>query len=104
MRETPFDQLRGTLPCYCYSDQPDGCVCSDCERALPHYHRRQKGKRLDLPPMPSAQRAWCLSEVRSVEGMGAEAQELEREGTEDRWFACYVIDAWVEYCRDKGLI
>lgn len=95
--QTPFDEIGSTLPCKCFNDRRS-CLCQDGERALHHYAAKNT-----LPPMTPEQRAWCLAEVRSVEGMDSETRELE-DGADDNTYAHYTLRAWIEYCRDKGLI
>lgn len=49
--------------------------------------------------MTPAQRAWCISEIASVEGY--EAEDWLR--LSDAELARGVLDAWRDYARDKGL-
>lgn len=46
------------------------------------------------------QREWCLSEIARVEGY--DRKDYEQGTSTD--LACGVLDAWTDYCRDKGLM
>jgi hypothetical protein len=50
--------------------------------------------------MTIAEREWCLDEIGQVEGYerNEHTQDLDAD------LARTVIDAWVAYCRDKGLL
>lgn len=79
----------------CAPNYPMGCVCTSAERAI----RAWKEGRM-TEPMTIEQRAWCLSQIASVEGYNAanysDASDVNlAEGT---------LDAWLDYCRDKGLL
>lgn len=80
--------------CVCFSDgTSDGCICPAAERALRAISRG------DYELTDSA-REWALSQVASVEGYERSAYE----GLADRHVAQGVLDAWTDYCRDKGLM
>ena len=81
--------------CVCYGPASDGCLCPDTERAL----RAYIAGRL-MPPMTPEQREWCLTEISSVEGY----TRAEYEGVDDAGLARGVLEAWVSYCRDIGLL
>jgi hypothetical protein len=50
--------------------------------------------------MTAEQRDWCLNEIASVEGYS----RSDFEGECDGGLARGVLDAWRDYCRDKGLL
>jgi len=83
-----------SLNCYCYSDRCEPCVCGITEKAL-------RGWSADLlPPMTKEQREWCLQEIDSVEGYERKTWETVGDGL----LANGVLNAWRDYCRDKGMI
>jgi hypothetical protein len=53
-----------------------------------------------LPPMTIDQILWCLKEIDSVEGHSDDDHLKDT----DAELARGVINAWTDYCRDKGLI
>lgn len=55
---------------------------------------------VEIPPMTPEQREWCLNEIDTVEGY----ERKHYEGSPDELVANGVLSAWVDYCRDKGLI
>ena len=72
------------------------CTCPEQERALRAYVSR-----FPAPPlMNGKQRDWCLSEIGSVEGWRREDHVADT----DQVLARAVLDAWTDYCRDKGLL
>lgn len=81
--------------CFCMGSM-DGCVCLPMERAM----RAWKLKEGSMPPMTPEQREACLHEIGQVEGYS----RADYESTDDATLAGGVIDAWTDYCRDKGLI
>lgn len=95
--KTPFDHFRG-LPCMCYGNI-DECVCPDGEMALRHYAKCHIMPVHPMPPMTVEQRDWCLREIDRVEGF----ESVDYERSTDSDLACTVLQAWIEYCRDKGL-
>lgn len=81
-----------TVPCCMGSD---GCICGSSERVLRGYISGTS-----LPQMSEKQREWCLEEIGSVEGFDrADYAELT-----DADLARGVLNAWLEYCRDKGMV
>ena len=72
-----------------------GCLCPPVERAL----RGWSSGKLTVP-MTKNQREYCLKEIAMVEGHTRE----EHEQDNDRQLALSVIDAWVDYSRDKGML
>ena len=79
---------------YLNADNP--CVCSIDERVLRAYSRSD----ILLETMTPEQRDWCLSEIESVEGY----DRADYESSDDADLARGVLDAWQDYCRDKGLL
>lgn len=91
-----FDGL--TAPC-CWdgtANAGDPCACGADERILRGYADRLPS----LPPMTPEQRAWCLDEIGSVEGY----ERRDYEGYPDHDLAHAVLCAWIDYCRDKGML
>lgn len=86
------------MNCQCIAQPaPPGsyCICGLEERAL----RAFKGGCAPNPMTPK-QREWCLDEIGSVEGY----ERSDFEDATDANLATNVIGAWVDYCRDKGLL
>jgi hypothetical protein len=82
-------------PRCCMGD--DGCVCPAQERALRGWMRSDPM----LPSMSEVQREWCLREIDQVEGH----YRVDYEGiSSDEELARGVLNAWTDYCRDKGLM
>lgn len=81
-----------TVSCSCYEDRE--CECGQTERALRAWSGGQYQQ-----PMTSEQREWCLGEIDNVEGFTRESFVA----ASDADLARGVIDAWLDYCRDKGL-
>lgn len=85
-------------PCSCgfprHCGSGDG-FCTSTERALRHWAASGK-----MPSMTEEQRFYCLSEIGQVEGYRRE----DYEHNSDRDLARGVLDAWTDYCRDKGLM
>lgn len=80
----------------CYSgDMAAGCVCPDSEKSL-----RMFSAGMNSTPMTPEQREECLKEISSIEGY----DRADYEHLEDKWLAKGVLHAWVDYCRDKGLL
>jgi hypothetical protein len=50
--------------------------------------------------MTPEQRAWCLDEIGSIEGYNRADYEGETDGN----LARTVLSAWLDLCRDKGLV
>ena len=91
---SPLDLLAPDT-CVCYGPTAEGCVCGDTERALRAY-----ADGYPLPPMTAAQREWCLQEIDHVESFPRE----EYEHLLDSNLARGVLEAWVAYCQDLGLL
>ena len=81
-----------TVECQCDVQE---CVCGTEERVL----RAFIDRKVNLP-MNSAQREWCLQELDSVEGFSRK----DYTQSDDSQLARGVLDAWHEYCLDKGLL
>ena len=80
-------------PCACYHDG-SRCACEPNERALRNY-----ASGTDSPqPMTAEQREWCLDEIDGVEGYS----RSDYEKHDDSGLASGVLEAWRDYCRDKG--
>lgn len=88
---SPLDVL---APEKCLCGYGDCCVCPDTERALRH------AMETPHPFFSAEQRDWCLSEICKVEGYCRENYET----APDPQLARGVINAWTDYCRDKGLL
>ncbi len=73
-----------------------GCLCGPAERVLRAYADAELG----LPPMTPEQREWCLTEIDSTEGNSRKNHTNDT----DPQLALSVLSAWVDYCRDKGLL
>jgi hypothetical protein len=86
----------GGCPCYPEPEPGDLCVCCSVERVL----RLYAGGVEKMPPMTPEQRYECLEEIASVEGY----ERDDYVGETDQHLASGVLYAWVDYCRDKGLL
>ena len=73
------------------------CLCPEDERVLRAY---AYSDRHCLPAMSAELRAWCSREIVSVEGWTAEGHDT----MSDRNLARDVLEAWMDFCRDKGLL
>lgn len=80
--------------CHCYGT-PEHCVCGETEKAL----RGWCNGRITQKMTPD-QREWCLQEIDSVEGY----ERQHYQTCSDELLANGVLSAWVDYCRDKGLL
>lgn len=91
------DPIPATV-CQCYLNPvlAEQCECPDAERAL----RAWTGQSPLVPAMTPEQREWCLSEIDSVEGY----RRSDYESDTDAHVARGVLDAWTDFCRDKGLL
>jgi hypothetical protein len=89
---TPLDSL---APDHCLCEHPHGCVCAAREKAI-----RFIIEDGEAPPLTDEQREWCLAEIDRVEGFSRE----DCADMHDMDLAQTVLDAWTDYCRDKGLI
>lgn len=88
---SPLDILAGS-DCVCGMD--DSCCCPPTERAL-----RRSISAVDIV-FTSEQREWCLREIDRVEGYKRE----DYAGVITCDLARGVLDAWTDFCRDKGLL
>lgn len=75
-------------------DGETGCACPPTERAL-RFIADDKACTLS-----TADRTWCLAEIGRVEGFAV--ADYERANDPD--LARGVLDAWLSFCRDKGLL
>ena len=80
----------------CCDPSPDGCICPPMERALRGWMRQDSF----LTPMTPEQREACLAEIDRVEGHS----RTDHDGADDAQIARGVLDAWTDFCRDKGLL
>lgn len=85
------------VPCLCHDagpvDDGPGCMCGVSERVLRHVAR---GKATLTPD----QKEWALQEIDSVEGH----TRRDWDTAPDSEVAHGVLNAWHDYCRDKGLL
>lgn len=72
------------------------CACGPEERVL----RAYADSTLTLPPMTDEQREWCLDEIGGIEGYDRDEHVQDSDVT----LAWTVLHAWVDYCRDKGML
>lgn len=93
-KPTAFDDV-STLPLNCCMGN-DPCICGHAERVLRGYIAHNPS----LSPMTTVQRDWCLDEIGSVEGH--ERHDYVEYADDD--LASATLSAWVDYCRDKGLM
>lgn len=77
----------------CSSEDVGECACGKAERYLRYLLNSGK-------PLTDEQRAWCLSEIERVEGYDRADYEAEPSHVVARG----VLNAWTDYCRDKGLM
>lgn len=94
MKANPFDQV--IVKCCCSVGEAVGCQCGPIERVLRTYMNNPS----ELPPMNPTQREWCLLEIKSVEGYNSKEHETDT----DAQLARTVLSAWMDYCRDKGML
>ena len=88
----PYSNLR--LVCWCFNGKE--CICGDEEKVLRHYAGRKP-----LPPMTVKQRQWCIEQItQSDEG----AQPEHLEVLDDADLARTVLDSWLDYCRNMGML
>ena len=80
------------VPCQCNRGT---CICPPEKTAL-----RAWVKKNQTTSMTAEQRTWCLDEIASVEGF----DPADYEHLPDDQLARGVLNAWTEYCRDKGLL
>ena len=83
--------------CQCFpcSTADERCMCPQNEWALRCYIHGES-----IRPMTVPEREWCLDEIGQVEGY----ERAEHENDSDADLANTVLRAWVDYCRDKGLL
>ena len=84
------------VPCVCEGLTEDMCLCGQvggAEKCL-RFVKAVDGV------LTAEQREWCLKEIDKVEGH----TRKDFEGQPDRDVAGGVLDAWTDYCRDKGLL
>ena len=94
-RPRAIDPTPWPEPRCCMGDS--GCICPTEERALRGWMRGDPYIR----DMSEDQREWCLREIERVEGHYRE----DHEGiSNDAELARGVLNAWTDYCRDKGLL
>lgn len=87
-----------------FNDDPGCCMgtengnqqCYGCPREERALHAIMAGR---YRAMTQAERDWCKRQIASVEGYS----ESDAEGS-DADVARTVTHAWVDYCRDKGLL
>lgn len=79
--------------CYCYKDGRYPCECGITEKFLRSIIANEQS-------LTQEQREWCLNEIDSVEGY----ERKHYESGPDELIANGVLSAWVDYCRDKGLM
>ena len=85
-----------TVDCQCYGPlETEACICPHDEKCLRAYQHGQS-----LPALTPQQREWCLVEIGSIEGW----DRRDHEKDTDSELAGSVLSAWVDYCRDKGLM
>ena len=82
----------GGCPCY---GNPALCLCLPVERVLRAYMAQAP-----MPALTPEQREACLEEIALVEGY----DRHDYEESDDQELARGVLSAWVDYCRDKGLL
>jgi hypothetical protein len=86
--------LESLAPDHCSCGWPeDECVCCDTEKAV---RLVAQGKSALNPE----QREWCLLQIGRVEGY----RRSDYEKATDAEIASGVLQSWVDYCRDKGLM
>lgn len=91
----PSPDLKWPETICCSPDYPGGCQCSPSERALRAWKAHH-----DLPDMTAEQREFCLQEIDRIEGYRRKDYEAE----DDADLANTTLNAWTDYCRDKGLL
>ena len=82
----------GDVPCQCVGHPiatAEGCICGPVERFL-----RAGG------PFTAAQREWCAGEIEAIEGH----TRPDLQSIRDADLGNEVLDAWQDFCRDKGLL
>lgn len=103
MTISPMPSAPATV-CQCFDAEAVaeyGCLCGDDERALRAWAYPSK---LIMPPMTAEQRAWCLSQIRQAGDATDQPDDDSLTLWTDRDYASGALSAWVDYCRDKGLL
>lgn len=94
---TEMPQPMPYVPCLCHdagpTDDGPGCMCGDSERVLRHVMRGKAS-------LTGDQREWALQEIDRVEGY----TRKDFEAASDAELGRGVIESWMDYCRDKGLL
>lgn len=98
MRNSPLASL---APESCTCAWPF-CACTDTEQVLRIIAGHAKPDAPKLPPLNAEQREWCLNEISRGDEYGYDRGDYETQI--DRELAKAVLEVWVEYCRDKGLL
>jgi hypothetical protein len=83
------------MDCICLSpaeQEESGCMCSLEERALRHCIARRT-------TLTAEQRKYCHDQIVAVEGYN----ESDTQGS-DSDLAHTVLRAWMDFCRDKGML
>lgn len=80
----------------CCSPDSGGCACGEQERPL----RAWAYGNGPMPPMTLLHREYCLTEIAKVEGFSWK----EHENDADADLARTTLNAWTDFCRDKGLL
>jgi hypothetical protein len=88
-KPTPLDAL---APNHCLCDWPE-CVCRPAEKAL-------RFIKAGNASFTQKQREWCFNEIASVTGYWPE----EYINASDMDVARAVLEAWLDYSRDTGLL
>lgn len=85
------------VPCLCHdagpTDDGPGCMCGISERVIRHIIRGQA-------TFTPEQKEWALKEIGSIEGY----TRKDYETRSDAEIAQGVMEAWVDYARDKGVL
>lgn len=95
---THLPNLSAADPGGCPCNYEPHCLCVPAERVLRLY--AFANKQTTMSPMTSEMREECLIEIDRVEGYSRK----DYESSSDAHLANGVLHAWVDYCRDKGLI
>lgn len=89
------------VPCQCVGSHwvptVDDCICGESERCL----RAWQYERSPVP-MTEAQRQWCRNEIKVVGDSTSQPDTFDDFTDAD--YGRDTLTAWVDYCRDKGLL
>lgn len=91
---SPFDPA--AVPCTCEGEPNPNCICAAAGGA-------EKVLRFVMAVdgvLSPAQREWCLCEISQVEGH----TRADHESDSCADLARATLEAWTDYCRDKGLM